>query len=351
MTLTDEIYRQETRFLTLEDVVRCGGSDIVAAAKDIEEGFHLLQTEKILQPSKTTLKRAQSENDKSEGLVNILSALVANKKDSEIYGFKALGAMPPNVEKGLPRATGIITLFDPETKSPVAIMDAQVISATRTGAVTMLAAKKLANPKTESIGLVGAGVNMKTQLLALKEALPNLKEVQVYSRGESKYRFAEKMSEKTGVTIIPVQSAQQAVSDKQLVVTCLPNVLEPVVRADWIKDKGVTCINIGCYESQARLLKRMDRIVADMWEQGKHRGVQTHAQAFKKGYIKDEQVEDLAPILTGQIAGRQDDDENIFFAPTGLGFQDIVVAWRVYQNALEKNIGANLSLWQNSEWI
>ncbi len=348
---TDSYYRQETRFLTLEDVIRCGGSDIVAAANDIEEGFHLLQEEKILQPSKTTLKRPISENDKSEGLVNILSALISDTKSSDIYGFKALGAMPPNVLKGLPRATGIITLFDAETKSPTAIMDAQVISATRTGAVTMLAAQKLANKETESIGLVGAGVNMKTQLLALNQALPNLKEVHIFSRGESKYRFAEKMGEKTGLTIIPVHSAKEAVAEKELIVTCLPNVLEPVVKAKWVKEKGVTCINIGCYESQARLLKRMDRIVADIWEQGKHRGVQTHAKAYQKGYIIDEQVEDLAPILTGYIEGRKDRSENIFFAPTGLGFQDLLVARRVYQTALDRNIGANLSLWNNSDWI
>ncbi len=337
------------RFLTLEDVITCGGNNVSTAAHDLQKGFVLFDQKQILQPAKTTLKR-QTES-KSEGLVNILPALISDKNGVDLYGVKALGAMPPNVDKGLPRATGIITLFDPSTKSPVAIMDAQVISATRTGAVTLLAAKQLADRSTESIGLVGAGVNMRTQLLALNEALPHLKDVFVYSRGKSKNQFAEKMSAVTGLNIIPVDSAEEAVHNKKLIVTCLPNILEPVVKADWVRKRGVTCINIGCYESEARLLKQMDRIVADVWEQGKHRGVQTHAQAFKKGYINDDQVEDITPILTGRVAGRKSEHENIFFAPTGLGFEDVIVAWRIYNTAKKKNIGSDIALWNNSNWI
>ena len=128
-------------FLSLEDVIKCGGADINLASADIKKGFELLLKNKILQPCKTTLKDSTGAHEHSAGLVNVLPAYI-NLGEEEIFGCKVLGAMPSNVSIGIPRATGLINLFDSKTKTPLCVMEAQVISATRTGAVTMLAAKK-----------------------------------------------------------------------------------------------------------------------------------------------------------------------------------------------------------------
>jgi len=210
---------KEILFLSMEQVVECGGGNVALAAKDIQRAFELFNQGEVLQPHKTTLKVTSKGAEQGSGLVNFLPAYV-NLDGEEIYSVKALGAMPSNVEKGLPRATGLITLFDSITKSPICIMDAQVISATRTGAVSLLAARKFVRPDVQEIGLVGAGVNMRTQLLGIKEAIPGLKKVRVHSRGESKYRFAIEMSERTGLEIVPVDSAKDAVSGLDMIVTC-----------------------------------------------------------------------------------------------------------------------------------
>lgn len=341
---------KKIRFLSLENVIECGGSDIDLAAGDLERGFNLLMEGRIINPMKTSLRGKTGVHEHSIGLVNVLPAYV-ELGEEDIIGFKILGAMPANVEIGLPRATGLIVLFDHRTKTPICVMDAQVISATRTGAVSYLAARKLANPDIEEIGLVGAGVNMRTQLLGLSKALPALKRVRVYARGDSKDRFAREMGERTGLDIVPVDSAQEAVEDCQLYVTCLPNVNKPVVKSQWVKEKGVTVYNIGCYENETTILTRMNRIVADIWEHGKHRGVQTHAIAVKEGVISERMIEDIAPILTGKVPGRQSADENIFICPTGLGFEDTLVAWRVYNEAKKRGIGTLVTLWESPKWI
>lgn len=341
---------KEILFLSMEQVVECGGGDVSLAAKDIQRAFELFADGEVIQPHKTTLKVTKKGAEQGTGLVNFLPAYV-NLDGEEIYSVKALGAMPSNVQNGLPRATGLITLFDSATKSPICVMDAQVISATRTGAVSLLAAKKFVRPDVEEIGMVGAGVNMRTQLLGIKEAIPGLKRVKVHSRGESKYSFAVEMSERTGLEIIPVATAQEAVAGMDMIVTCLPNVSQPVVMADFVKANGVTVFNIGCYECEDILLKRMDRVVADMWEQGKHRGAQTHAIAVKHGVISESMIEDLAPILNEKMPGRLTKEENIFFCPTGLGFEDAVVAWRVYNQAIKLGLGTKLDLWKTTKWI
>lgn len=337
-------------FLSLDDVIQCGGDDILKAADDILEGFHLLSKKMVLQPHKTTLKPLHRQAGNQEGLVNFLPAYV-DRGSEELYGVKALGAMPANMEIGLPRASGVIILMDGKTKAPRCLMDAQVISATRTAAVTYLAAKKLANQNVHEIGLVGCGVNMRTQLMAMKLAVPSLKRAYVYSRKDGKHQFAQAMAKKVNMEIIPVNTAKEAVQGKKIILTCLPNIMSPIVKKEWVETQGVTHINIGCYESETSILGHMDRVVADIWEQGKHRGVQTHAQAVKQGVISEDIIEDLAPILTGKVPGRQSENENIFFAPTGLGFEDIVVANRVFKEAMEENIGQKIKLWNNSQWI
>jgi ornithine cyclodeaminase/alanine dehydrogenase-like protein (mu-crystallin family) len=336
-------------FLSMEDVLALGGSNLPLAAEEILRGFLLLQAGEIQQPHKTTLRRPMRD-EQGNGLVNVLPSYI-NLPGQEIYGIKALGAMPSNVDRGLPRASGLILLFDPVSKTPLCVMDAQVISATRTGAVSALAAKALILRDEESVGLIGAGVNMRTQLMGLKEALPWLKSVRVFSRGNSREIFAREMGQRLELEIMPVDSVEAAAKGMRTLVTCLANLNHPVLMDIHVEKEGVTIFNIGCHECETRILRRMNRVIADVWEQGKHRGVQTHAIAVRDGVIQEDKIEDLAPILSEQKRGRIRHDENIFFCPTGLGFQDALVAWRVYQKALQSGAGVRLSLWKNPKWI
>lgn len=342
--------KKDILLLSHENVLQCGGSDIYLAIEEIDKAFKAFVAGDVLQPDKTTLKFTKMGEENRMGLVNVLPAYV-NFGETEIYSCKALGAMPSNVEKGIPRATGTITLFDPETKSPVCIMDAQVISAMRTGAVSALAAKKLIPQDLKEICMIGAGVNMRTQLLGLKAALPHLKTVYVHSRNSSKYQFAEVMSEKLSLEIIPIEEPENQIRNALMIVTCLPNGVPPVVKANWIKEKGMTIFNIGGHETEYQLLARMDRIIADLWQQAKKRGTQPHALAVHNGIVPESKIEEIAPILTDRIAGRTSVNENIFFSPTGLGFEDAVVAHRIYQNALQQKVGTKFTLWEDSHWI
>lgn len=343
-------YDRSLLFLSHEDVLNCGGMDIDSAIEEIEKGFFSFDDGNVLQPQKTTLKFSKKGAEGNTGLVNFLPAY-AQIDGTEVYSCKSLGAMPSNVEKGLPRAIGLITLFDPETKAPICIMDGQVISAIRTGAISALAARRLVSSSTQSVGLIGAGVNMRTQLLGISRVLNNLKEVFVYSRHQSKFDFAEVMGPMTGLKITPVSSAEGAVKGQKLIITCLPNGVQPVVKAEWVLKKGVTAFNIGGHEIEESLLLRMDRIVADIWEHAKHRASQTHAKAVMKHLISESLIEDLTPIIVGKKEGRMFEDQNIFFCPTGLGFADAIIAWRIYQTAIKKGIGQSLKQWQDCKWI
>ncbi|WNG48438.1 ornithine cyclodeaminase family protein [Archangium minus] len=341
---------REMLCLSLEDVVACGGADVVRASEDVRRGFELLLRGRVVQPTKTSMRSPRPVPEPEVGCINFMPSLLLADGE-EILGCKSMGAMPANVALGLPRATGLITLFDAHTKLPRCIMDAQVISATRTGAVSLLAAQKLVPPDTQEVGLIGAGVNMRTQLLGLQQAVPGLRRARVYSEGASKDCFAEEMSRRTHLDIRPVASAEEAVRDCSFVVTCVSRDDQPVVRERWIGQSGVTVFSIGGFEVEASLLTRMDRVIADRWVDVKSRNVQTHAFAVAGGLIPESRVEDLGPILAGERSGRTSRHESIFFSPVGLAFEDILVADRVFREALQRGVGQRVQLWSSSKWI
>jgi ornithine cyclodeaminase len=330
--------------LGLEDVVACGGADMIAGAADARRGFEAIDARRACVPAKHTLQRPGAEP--AEGLVNALGACV-HDDGHDVYGVKLFGSMFSNVERGLPRGTGIVVLFDPDTKIPVCLLDAQAISATRTGAVTLLAAAALASPEVTEVGLVGAGVNMRTQLVALRHALPALRRARVHSRGASKRAFAEEMSRRLELDVTPVDDPRAAVEGLEVVVTCVPITHQPVVRSEWLRPDGLTLFNIGALEFEPELMARMDRIVVDSWPHVRSRGIQPPVVAVERGVVAQERIEDLAPILAGRAPGRRARDEAIFFAPVGLAVSDVLIAWRVYRRALEQGLGQRVSLWSS----
>ncbi|NMO21911.1 ornithine cyclodeaminase family protein [Pyxidicoccus fallax] len=337
-------------FLSLEDVLACGGGDVVLASEDVHQGFDLLRRGLIQQPSKVSLQPSPEQPDCETGYVNFMPTFI-ERDGRQVLGCKAMGSMPTNVGRGLPRAAGLILLFDPATKLPACVMDSQVISATRTGAVSLLAARRLASSATREVGLVGAGVNMRTQLLGLRASLPALQRCRVYARGESRHRFAAEMSARTGLEVRAVDSAEEAVRDQELVVTCVSVDHAPVVRERWVRERGLTVFSISGFEVELELLGRMDRIIADRWKDVRSRGVQAHAIAVARGLLAESRVEDLGPILAGEVPGRRSETENIFFSPVGLAFEDILVADRVFRTALARGLGQRLPLWESSQWV
>lgn len=338
------------RFISRDDVIALGGMDMSMVVTEVELAFLAWEKGDVLQPTKTTLKYLD-KHERYGGLVNVLPAAIRDVR-GEIYGVKQLGAMPSNVSQGLPRATGLITLFDGNTKTPIAVMDSQVVSAMRTGAVSAIAARLLCRPDTKHLGLIGSGVNMRTQLVGLLYALPRVEVVTVYSRGDSKHDFVAKMSQRfPQVDFRVANSSNKAVEHAEVVVTCVANADMPVVAAADLDRPGLTVFNIGCLENEPKLLATMDMVVADYWEHSKHRGVQTHAVAYQQGIINDKSVVDLKDILAGISRGRTSPRQRIFFAPTGLGVEDVAVARELLARAEASNVGQIMELWRDEPWI
>jgi alanine dehydrogenase len=245
---------------------------------------------------------------------------------------------------GLPSVIATIILIDPESGRPLAVMDGTWITGMRTGAAGGIAAKYLARGGSRVVGMVGAGVQARTQLMALNEVL-NIEEVRVFAKTvEECERFREDMTD-LGLRIEVEERIEKAVADCDVLVTTTP-VTRPIVKDEWVSEG--THINAigadapGKEELEPGILKRA-KVVVDDLEQACHSGEVN--VPLSKGLIKREDIYgELGEIIVGKKVGRTSEKEITVFDSTGLAIEDLAAAAVVYKRAKEANLGAEIDL-------
>jgi ornithine cyclodeaminase len=92
-----------------------------------------------------------------------------------------------------------------------------------------------------------------------------------------------------------------------------------------------------------------DKLVVDDWEQVKHRVTPILAKMFLEGLLTDDSIyAELDDIVTRAKPGRESDDERIFFAPIGMGSEDVAFGYRIYKKSLHMGLGQRLKLFASS---
>jgi alanine dehydrogenase len=223
-------------------------------------------------------------------------------------------------------------------------MDGTYLTGMRTGATGGVAAKHLARKNSRIIGMVGAGTQARTQLMALNEVF-KIEEVRVCSktRVESE-KFAEDM-EHLGLNILVKEGVEETVRGCDIIVTTTP-VTSPLVRNQWVEE-GMHINAIGAdapgkEELDPEILKRA-KVVVDDYEQACHYGELN--VPVSKGIFKREQIHaELGEIIAGRKAGRTSDDEVTVFDSTGLAIQDLAAAALVYRKARKLGITSEIDL-------
>lgn len=342
--------KQEFIYLNQREVIACGALDMGAVIRDLEKVFVLHHRKDDVLPAKVALRWGDAHSEETRGRINAMPGYVGG--DVNIAGIKWIGSAPRNpADFGLPRASALIILNDPEKMFPLAVMDGTVISAMRTGGVTGVAARYLARKDSKTAGIIGAGTQNRTQLMALKEVLPLLSEVRVFDiSGERSAVFAREVEKSLGLAVRPVSSGREAVEGADVVVSAT-TAKEPVVMADWLAP-GSFYSHVGGYEAEFAVVRNADKIVVDDWYQIKHRLTQTLAIMFEEGLIGDDAIDaELGAIVAGERTGRENDRQKIYFNSVGMAVEDLSVAKRVYDTALKTKIGTRLELWESPLWV
>jgi len=256
-------------------------------------------------------------------------------------GIKWVSGFPENPKRNLPYISGLLILNDPETGFPISVMDCTWITAIRTGAATAVAAKHLAREDSKTLGILGCGVQGRSNLEALVVVCRNLEEVKAYDiDAENLHRYVEEMTAKHSVKVVPVNSPEKAVENCDIVVTAGPILKNPrpVIEASWFKNGGFACpLDFDSYW-KPEAMHSMDKFCTDDSKQLKY--------YRQLGYFSDipQVYADLSEIVSGKKHGREDPDERIMSMNLGLAIEDMATAKLIYEKAKKKGAGTKLPL-------
>jgi ornithine cyclodeaminase/alanine dehydrogenase-like protein (mu-crystallin family) len=269
-----------------------------------------------------------------------IHAMPASIPGHKAAGMKWVGGYPLNSKRGLPYITGLLILNDHETGVPVGLMDCTWITAQRTGAATAVAAKYLARRDSQTVGILGCGVQGRSNLEALKVIFPLNKAYAYDTHADRAARYAQEMSGQLGIEVVAVNTAQEAVTGSDIVVTAGPILRKPhaTIQRGWMnKGAFASLVDFDSYWHPSAL-HEVDKFCTDDVPQLHHyRDI---------GYFQDIPPvhADLGELLTSRKAGRQMPEERTIACNLGLALDDIAVAPLIYRRALEKGIGIWLPL-------
>jgi ornithine cyclodeaminase/alanine dehydrogenase-like protein (mu-crystallin family) len=271
---------------------------------------------------------------------NFIHAMPAYIPAMNAAGVKWVSGYPENYRRDLPYINGLLILNDPETGVPIAVMDCVWITAMRTAAATAVAARRLARPESSLLGVLGCGVQGRTNTEALQVLFP-LERVMAYDVSrEVVERFAASVRRQLGLEVVPVDDPREAVSGCDLVVTAGPILKQPhaTIRPGWL-DEGAfaSLVDFDSYWHPAAL-REVDKFCTDDVPQLDHYRRAGYFQGIPPVHA------DLGELVVGARPGRESPLERTIACNLGLALDDMAVAPTLYERAVEQGLGTWLPL-------
>ncbi len=278
------------------------------------------------------------------GHFNILRGHLDGLGERGISGVKVVGDFVPNYQHGLPSELAMATLFDPTTGVPLAVLDATMITAARTGAMTTVGARYLARPDSKILAHAGARGTAWWNVTMLDDLL-DLDEIRVTSRRpESREKFAEELSAELSTPVRVCATAEAAFDGADVLVEATRlTEPEPLLRTAAIKP-GTLTVPYGTVSAvELDLLDVMDKVVVDDWREAQSGRFGSLRRHVDTGRLSPETLyAEIGEIVAGRRPGRENDAERNLFWHRGLSLLDVAIAHLILRRAEAADLGTML---------
>ena len=332
-------------FLKQEDAIKAGILDMKACLADTERALTMLSNGEIENPAKTSLKIYK--NDEYYFKLNSMPIYLGGEIDRP--GVKWAGESPMNMKTHIhPMGIDIMILSDPETVLPVCIMDATLVTAMRTSACTVVAAKYMKKAGKQSVALIGAGVIGRTMLMALRDIDADFGEIRFCDLDMEKAK-AVAQDFKDELDIHVTENAEQAIRGADIVITAT-TANKQIVQRGWIEDASLI-LQVGMNEYPIECITETDQLVVDNWNQMYKFKGSNFLKLYEEGKVSREKTIELGDLVSGKKTARKSDEQKLMYMSRGLGCLDVMVGNRVYLTAKEMGIGQILKLWDEPIWV
>jgi len=325
--------------MEVKRVLYLSQADVISVGLGMAEIIELLETA-FLEKGNGRVEMPPKPGIHPGGGDNFIHAMPAYIPAMASAGVKWVSGFPENHRRDLPYISGLLILNDVETGLPVSVMDCSWLTAMRTAAATAVAARRLARPESAVLGVLGCGVQGRTNTEALLVDFP-LRRVMAYDVSRPAVeRFAEDISSRFQLEVVPVENPQKAVSECDLVVTAGPILKHPhaTIRAGWMEAGAfASLIDFDSYW-HPEALKEADKFCTDDIPQLLH--------YREVGYFQDLPPihADLGELVAVKKPGRETPEERTMACNLGLALDDMAVAPTIHKRAFESGIGSWLPL-------
>ncbi len=324
--------------LTRDDVAQLLTMKDALAA--VEEGFRQLALGTVVMP-----QRAATAIAPANGLHLSMPAFVGGEVGALTVKIVTVYGDNP-AAYGLPTIQGLLLVHDAQTGSVLAMMDAEHLTATRTGAASGVATQHLARPDATTVTIFGAGALAPGQLAAVCAVRPIRRAYVVTRSGAKDEPFCAQMRAALEIEVIATRDAEQAVRQADILCTAT-NSQTPLFPSDWLQP-GTHINAVGAYTRTMRELDtatiQRSRVFVDH-----HPAAQAEAgdilipiseQVLTYAHVQGT----LGEVITGQVLGRTSEAEITVFKSVGLAMQDAVTAARLYAKAVAVGSGLHVDL-------
>ena len=251
-------------------------------------------------------------------------------------GLKSGGYWPGNAEKGLTNHQSTVFLFDADTGKCRAVVGGNLLTALRTAAAAAVSVAHLARTDSKVLGMIGAGHQATFQLQAVAEQR-KFEKVVAWNRTPEKLASLEKVAGELGLPFESV-SLDELGAQADVIVTIVSSQAAILKDAQVKPGTHVACMGTdtkGKQEVEAELVARAT-VFTDEIAQSTTIGEAQHAIA--DGSLKQADIAEIGAVINGAHPGRSSDNEVTLFDGTGVGLQDLAVASKVVDLAVEKGI-------------
>jgi alanine dehydrogenase len=232
----------------------------------------------------------------------------------------------------------VVVLFAADQPEVLALIEADRLGQLRTGAASAVAARHLARAGASTLGLIGTGWQAESQLACIRVVLPQLERVVAYSRNaERLVAFCERFDCEPG-------EYNRDAAEQDVVVTATSS-KDPVLRGEWLKPGALVCAmganRIESRELDNAVLERAAFVCCDSKEQARLEAGDL-VEPVERGVLDWLEVHELAEVVSGETAGRGQEDDIVLFKSLGIAAEDLAVAKLVYDRATERGVGVEL---------
>lgn len=282
----------------------------------------------FVQPPKSHVWPGGPDNEYDRGCLIGMPAYVGGR--FRALGAKLVAGFPSNITRGLPRASGVITLFDPTTGVPVAIIDGQTISARGAAAMASVCVDSLAAKSGLRVAVLGAGPIAHETVISLFVTKPrSIDSVLIFDPvSDRAASIVECVSPFTDVPVELATSVEHCVRGANVVIAATSGA-KAYVQPGWLSESWLI-VALSADDFFPETIRSAHRLICDDSRQS-HQEDMLFDRLINAGELPPDRLyDDLGQIVTGAVAGRKG-DERIFVHATGMAIHDLALASRVFE--------------------